>query len=189
MPTWGHVPSTTCCEAPQFKSCERRGAVLQFSRRPAAREMGPPRYVYVTLPSMGAAGTLPAAELAALGIKRLPADLGQALEALRKNRGERGLQAKRLHFAGCAQNDRGALPCASVRLRYQPPWVKAAWLSGGYNPQAARLLLAYAGFRSALNATLGETLVRAFLAVRQAEWDAFGGKSLQDEAAALYMRY
>ncbi|GAB4819627.1 hypothetical protein N2152v2_006673 [Parachlorella kessleri] len=44
-------------------------------------------------------------------------------------------------------------------------------------------------FREALDQALGATLVRAFLAVRQAEWEALGRMSIQEEAAALYMRY
>jgi len=46
-----------------------------------------------------------------------------------------------------------------------------------------------AAFREALDQALGGTLVRAFLACRQVEWQAFGTMSIQEEAAALYMRY
>lgn len=46
------------------------------------------------------------------------------------------------------------------------------------------------GFRLALNTAFGTPdLVRAFLAVRRAEWEHFGGKTLEEEAALLYDRY
>ena len=154
-------------------------------------------------------GTLSEQQRQVAGIQRLPATLGEALEAFQLDTGEPLL-------SGTA---RSTLPV--LQLHAVPPLHRQAlWLAGWLAWLAGRMgtstLLSPGGrcwpavethtctcpclhtcmpppsaeLQASLDHAFGTTaLVRAFLAVRRSEWEHYRDMTLEQEAAALYARY
>ena len=118
-------------------------------------------------------------QLAAAGIQRLPATLGEAMEAMEADTGLWGSSGGRggagVWAAPCVWM------CAAVQLSPSPP--PRQCLSRRFFPPAAEL-------RHELDTAFGsEVLVRAFLAVRRSEWEWSMTLQPEEEVAALLTRY